>query len=75
MLNSFRDKKSKARNAAGRGKECLLCDPMVDLSFKREGAGETTSSGTKITNGMETKRRRTCKQSVMALLAAAVRYS
>ena len=26
----------------GRGEELQLCDPMVDLSYEREGAGESS---------------------------------
>ena len=30
----------KACNLVGSGEECPLCDPMVDLSYQREGTGE-----------------------------------
>ena len=39
LLKSSRDKNLKARTVVGRGEEGPLCDPMVDLSYLRDGAG------------------------------------
>ena len=40
LLKSCRDKNLKTRTVVGRGEECPLCSPMVDLRYEREGAGE-----------------------------------
>ena len=49
--------------AVGRGKECPLCDPMVDLSYEREGGSWTS---------MESKKK---KKIFILTLAVTLAYS
>ena len=39
MPNSSRDKNKDAHRSRGGGKAWLLCDPIADPIYKREGAG------------------------------------